>query len=1173
LPFLFFNFTHFHVETFSWPTINFKGTMGLENKSRKMNNDSLESSNTMPIVTKDCVIGAPVTCVSLPSPELCFYAQGPFLHRTSLNRSVSVPNDDNRVLVFPAGGNIHGISYASKYAVLFGGRQVAFLRGLQGERDKNESTPMETLIIRPLEQTKLVLSDWIWDCQCSSVDETTERLLIGLAHNSVEIWQVSTALLADEGAVQAQRLQCIRGNTRSITYCLALAPSGGRVAVGTVTNEILVWNVNDGISSMQQGNGEDTVCQESHRLRGHEGVIHAVKWNKSGQQLASTSDDRTVRLWNVNKNSEWTLQWTAWGHTARVWNVAFSDSGIVSTGEDGTARLWNAETGVALATLRGHACQCLWSVDTYHSLAVSGGDNGTVAVYNLEDHLVEDRVEPIAGDAPPSGSWKASFVLPDDRIIPEQDASTINNTTEEDGASDVPLLENGMEIEKKKMKKPKKKKISQQVIVGMKFDRSKVTKDTPAIIVATRAGSLMRLDTSSGSWTLQEPWCVPGMSDKDVVEASQGSCMALHPSGDFVSVGTTRGDIVIASVTPQDSNVISRCQRLVVPGRVHRAVQGLEWVTSQDLISFHCQSILWITFPSTQEIGNLGDDDIGKTIDTLVMNAGTKAVPICFAFNETRKLLVIGDARGNLALFDLNLRPDNGEPLSPSSVLPRAHQKEHVNGIMWSTENMIISVGNDGCVHECAVDSQGKLVSLLSAQTASFTGIDHVWKNSANFTFLAGYYGNALAVVDRSVGRELFRMDSGGRQRSHDLFVPKADSGGVMGLAISVNRKDGRSEVLVQLDKQSSVCATGSLGLHGESIFSACLFPISTDNETIALFTGSEDCSSKISLWQGGVLKSSKQLPLQESCVRTVCSSKHASSKTTLLVAGGGKLMLQLFLVHDIDQDVESESAERIAVELLGHGRSATKASIDHRVNAVAAIPLDSEDSSSRMHLVATGDSNGSCVLYLISEEKKTNFDGWLVHLCDRPILSVGLVRAGPRVVLLLGTTGGDVAVFDLPGTSRGVEAMSTAQVNPMLSYKAHAVGTNDIHAIVVEQRDGGSLSMLIASGGDDQSICCCELRASRVTGESLGDAKVARSSTTNEASYSAIKGVKWVDERYLLSAGYDQRLSVWQYDHPSLTLVDCIPGDVGDVNCFHALGQTAAVGGSGVELFSLKRR
>jgi hypothetical protein len=176
-------------------------------------------------------------------------------------------------------------------------------------------------------------------------------------------------------------------------------------------------------------------------------------------------------------------------------------------------------------------------------------------------------------------------------------------------------------------------------------------------------------------------------------------------------------------------------------------------------------------------------------------------------------------------------------------------------------------------------------------------------------------------------------------------------------------------------------------------------------------------------------------------------------------------------------------------------------------------------------------------------------------------------------VVLLLGTTGGDVAVFDLPATVAGVEAMSTAKVNPTLWYKAHAVGTNDINAIVVERQDGGTLSMLIASGGDDQSICCCELRANSVTGESLGDVKVERTSTTKEASYSAIKGVKWVDERYLMSAGYDQRLSVWQYAYPSLTLVDCTPVDVGDVNCLHALGQTVAVGGSGVELFSFKGR
>jgi WD40 repeat protein len=1132
-----------------------------------MNDASLESSNTLhvPTLAKDGVIGAPVTCVSLPSPDVCLYAQGPFLHRSSLDRSFS----NDRVLVFPSGGTIHGICFASKYAVLFGGRQVAFLRAVK-VRDKEERD-MKTLLIRPVEQTKLVLSDWIWDCQCSAIDESTDRILVGLAHNSVEVWQVSTELLvAGEDVIRAQRLQTIRGNTRSITYCLAIA-SSGRVAVGTVTNEILVWNSNnDTTMSMSTTNDttrEEIVCQESHRLRGHEGVIHSVKWDKSGQNLASTSDDRTVRLWRVADSGEWQLLWTAWGHTARIWNVAFSDAGVVSTGEDGTARLWNAETGVALATLRGHACQCVWSVDTCHSLAVTGGDDGTVSLYNLEESLVEDRVEPFAGEGPPCGSWKASFVLPDDRVVPEQDEESILDDTP---VNNDPQSEN----EKQKKKKSKKRKISQQVVVGMKFDCSKTTKDTPAIIVATRTGSLIKLDTISGEWTPQEPWWVPEMLEQDGVEASQGCCMGLHPSGDFVAVGTTRGDIVISPIVPHGSDVIPR--RLVVLGRVHRSVQGLEWVTSQELISFHCQSILWRTFPSLKDFGSLGDDDIGKNIDTLVMNTGSKAVPISYGFNETNKLLAIGDARGNLALFDLNLRHhNNDEPLSPSSVLYRAHQKEHVNGIVWSAGNRIISVGNDGCVHESAVDSEGKLVSLISVQAASFTGIDHVWKDShlhgPDSIMLAGYYGNSFAVVDSSVGRELFRIDSGGRQRGHDLFVSMTDNG-LMGLAISVNRKDGRSEVRVQFDKQRSVCTTGSLGLHGESIFSACLFRVGKANESLALFTGSEDCSSRISLWQGGVLKQSKQLPLQESCVRAVCSSRHASSKMTLLVAGGGKSLVQLFLVHDIDQDVPSDRSDTIAAELLGYGRPTTQATIDHRVNAVAAFPLEAEDSS-RMHLVASGDSNGSCLLYLVSEESKSNFDGWLVHQCERPILSVELVKAGPRLVLLLGTTGGDVTVFDLPGTSRGVKAMSTDQVHPTVGYKAHAVGTNDINAIVVGRGEGGTLSMLIASGGDDQSICCCELRANSVTGESLGDVKVERTSTTKEASYSAIKGVKWVDERYLMSAGYDQRLSVWQYAYPSLTLVDCTPVDVGDVNCLHALGQTVAVGGSGVELFSFKGR
>ncbi|CAI8029116.1 Transcription initiation factor TFIID subunit 5 [Geodia barretti] len=88
-------------------------------------------------------------------------------------------------------------------------------------------------------------------------------------------------------------------------------------------------------------------------LLGHRGPVYGTSFNSKGSFLLSSSEDCTVRLWDVDKRS---CVVCYHGHQYPVWNVTFSpvDVYFISCSHDMTARLWTCDLAYPLRIFAGH---------------------------------------------------------------------------------------------------------------------------------------------------------------------------------------------------------------------------------------------------------------------------------------------------------------------------------------------------------------------------------------------------------------------------------------------------------------------------------------------------------------------------------------------------------------------------------------------------------------------------------------------------------------------------------------------------------------------------------------------------------------------------------------------------------------------------------------------------
>jgi WD40 repeat protein len=115
---------------------------------------------------------------------------------------------------------------------------------------------------------------------------------------------------------------------------LAFSPDGKWLAEGQVTGPgqviISLWDIDK--------------RQRCHSWPAHTKRINVLAFAPSGEQLASASEDSTVKCWRVSDHS---LQLTLRGHETEVLGLAYSPDGRVLASADykGVVKLWDPERG------------------------------------------------------------------------------------------------------------------------------------------------------------------------------------------------------------------------------------------------------------------------------------------------------------------------------------------------------------------------------------------------------------------------------------------------------------------------------------------------------------------------------------------------------------------------------------------------------------------------------------------------------------------------------------------------------------------------------------------------------------------------------------------------------------------------------------------------------------